>query len=434
MKSANGLMRSRQAMSDNELAMRLRASLVDFVDRLIPKRLLRLLVHPKFQAFVGAERIETVGNWVDNTFMLKRRQKRCREQHIEESTQDYLKSHFCGNPFRQLETTPTGLAYVCCPIWLPTPIGKLDTDPEQLWGSDAAKRIRESIIDGSFSYCSHLHCPAIAGRTLPSRDSPESQQVIKQYRTNPARLPEHLVLSHDKSCNLSCPSCRSSIYIANSRKQEQLDSLTERTLLPLMREAKSVMITGSGDPFGSKHFRNLIKRLNGGDFPQLKMELITNGQLSDQRAWSELNLRGRVRYVQISIDATRASTYAFARRGGDFGRLLKNLAFLRDLRKSGEIGALEFSMVVQSRNFLEMPAFVKLGEEFAADTIIFNMIRQRDIFSREEYVEAFIGSPDHPEYESFLQTLKAPELAQPNVQIGNVLEYVKRAQTGVAAV
>lgn len=55
-------------MSENVLAMRLRASLVDFVDRLIPKRLLRLLVHPKFQALVGPERIETVGRWVDNTF------------------------------------------------------------------------------------------------------------------------------------------------------------------------------------------------------------------------------------------------------------------------------------------------------------------------------------------------------------------------------
>ena len=81
-----------------------------------------------------------------------------------------------------------------------------------------------------------------------------------------------------------------------------------------------------------------------------------------------------------------------------------------------------------------MPAFVKLGEEYAADTIIFNMIRQRDIFSREEHVEAFIGSRDHPKYELFLETLKAPELAQPNVQIGNVLEYVKRAEAGVVAV
>jgi hypothetical protein len=208
--------------------------------------------------------------------------------------------------------------------------------------------------------------------------------------------------------------------------------LTERTLLPLMREAKSVMITGSGDAFGSKHFRNLIKRMNGGDFPQLRLELISNGQLLDQRAWSELNLHGRVRYVQISIDATEAATYALVRRGGDFGRLLKNLAFLRELRTSGEIETLDFSMVVQTLNFREMPAFVKLGKEFAADTIIFNMIRQRDIFSKDEYVEAFIGSPDHPEYDAFIQTLNAPELAEPNVQIGNVLEYVKRAHVRLA--
>jgi MoaA/NifB/PqqE/SkfB family radical SAM enzyme len=239
-------------------------------------------------------------------------------------------------------------------------------------------------------------------------------------------------LSHDKSCNLSCPSCRSSVYMAGSRRQERLDELSERTLLPLMREATSVLVTGSGDPFGSKHFRNLIKRLNGGDFPQLKLQLISHGQLFDQRAWSELNLAGRVNYVQISIDAAHAATYAIVRRGGEFGRLRKNLAFLRELRTSGEIERLEFSMVVQTLNFREMPEFVKLGEEFAADSMIFNMIRQRDIFSREEYLRAFIGNPDHPDYDAFVEALKAPELSQPNVQIGNVLEYVKRAQAGVA--
>ena len=415
-----------------EFAARLRASLVDVVDRAVPKRLLRLLAHPRLHDFIGLERIEALGAWIDNTFMLGRRQKRCREQPVDLSTREYLKTHFCSNPFRQLETTPTGLAYLCCPIWLPTPVGTLDTPPEQLWNSAAAERIRESILDGSFRYCNHLHCTAIASRTLPALDAPESQQVIKQYRSNPARLPEHLVLSHDKSCNLSCPSCRSSLYLANSRKQERLDDLTEQRLLPLMREAKSVMITGSGDAFGSKHFRNLLKRLNGGDFPNLRMELISNGQLLDRRAWNELNLKGRVRYVQISIDATEAETYAIVRRGGDFGRLLRNLAFLREMRTSGEIEALEFSMVVQKLNFRQMPAFVKLGEEFRADAIIFNMIRQRDIFSREEHVEAFIGSPEHPEYAEFLEILKAPELAQPNVQVGNVLEYVKRAAAGAA--
>lgn len=52
-------------------------------------------------------------------------------------------------------------------------------------------------------------------------------------------------------------------------------------------------------------------------------------------------------------------------------------------------------------NFLEMQAFVKLGAEFAADTITFNIIRQRDIFSREEYVEALSAAPITPNMSYF---------------------------------
>jgi hypothetical protein len=411
----------------------LRGTLVELVDLLVPKPALRLLAHPKLHEFIGLDRIDAVGNWIDNNFMLKRRQKRTAEQRINVSTQDYLKTHFCAAPFEQLETAPTGLAYACCPVWLPTPIGRLDTPAHELWNSTPARNIRESIIDGSFRYCNHVHCPAISGRRLESRESAHAKAIIARYESGIETLPEHVKLSHDKSCNLSCPSCRTSTYVANSAKQAKLDQLTEATLVPLLREAKSVLVTGSGDPFGSKHFRNLLKRLNGGDFPNLKIDLISNGQLLDPRAWNELGLKGRVRNVEISVDAAKAETYAIVRRGGTFERLLKNLAFLRDMRRAGEISSLNCSMVVQTLNYREMPDFVRMCEDHAADTIIFNMIRQRDIFGKEEYIEAFIGSPDHPDYGDFLKVLEAPELAQPNVLIGNVREYAPRGTFAEAA-
>jgi sulfatase maturation enzyme AslB (radical SAM superfamily) len=411
----------------------LRGTAVELVDKLVPKRTLKLLVHPKFHEFIGLDRIDAVGVWIDNKFMLKRRQKITAEQQTSVSTQDYLRTHFCASPFEQLETAPTGLAYVCCPVWLPTPIGTLDTDPQKLWNGDIAKKLRESIIDGSYSYCNHVHCAAITSRTLMPRDAARAQAIIARHESGVMSLPEHVKLSHDKSCNLSCPSCRSSTYLANSVKQAKLDDLTEKTLVPLLREAKSVLVTGSGDPFGSKHFRNLLKRLNGGEFPDLKIDLISNGQLLDLRAWAELGLKNRVRNVEISIDAAEAETYAIVRRGGTFARLLKNLAFLRDMRRSGEIAQLQYSMVVQALNYKEMPAFVHMSEDYAADVISFNMIRQRDIFAKDEYVEAFIGSPDHPEYEDFLKVLEAPELAQRNVLIGNVREYVRPGVLAQAA-
>ncbi len=421
-------------MSFAKSAIWLRGTLVELIDKAIPKRALKLLVHPKFHEFIGLDRIDAVGVWIDNKFMLKRRQKVTAEQQSSLSTKDYLGTHFCAAPFEQLETAPTGLAYVCCPVWLPTPIGTLDTDPQKLWNSEAARKIRDSIVDGSFGYCNHRHCVAITSRLLMPRESAKAQAIIARHKSGAATLPEHVKLSHDKSCNLSCPSCRSSTYLANSAKQAKLDDLTEKTLVPLLREAKSVLVTGSGDPFGSKHFRNLLKRLNSGEFPDLKIDLISNGQLLDPRAWTELGLKNRVRDVEISVDAAQADTYAIVRRGGTFERLLKNLAFLRDMRRAGEIARLQYSMVVQALNYKEMPAFVRMGGAYGADFISFNMIRQRDICAKDEHVEAFIGSPDHPDYEDFLKVLEAPELAQSNVLLGNVREYARpRAAFAAAA-
>ncbi len=94
----------------------------------------------------------------------------------------------------------------------------------------------------------------------------------------------------------------------------------------------------------------MIKRLNRQDFGHLRFDLHSNGQLFDARAWTELDLEGRVRDVEISIDAADSKTYAIVRRGGTFAQLRKNLAFIASLRRSGEIRTLTFSMVVQARN------------------------------------------------------------------------------------
>lgn len=403
-----------------------RGALLRALRRLGLDRLLRLATKPSVHAFLGDARIEAANRFVNNHIMVKRRQARCRTQRPDDDTKAYLATHFCPHPFTTLETTHTGLAFVCCPVWLPTPIGTLGTEAMQLWTSPAARKIRDSIVDGSFHYCDHRHCSFITNRTLPHRESAAARAILDEYvaKGTVDRLPTYVTLSHDKSCNLSCPSCRSRTYVAGKRKQAELDQLTETAILPLLRHAERVNITGSGDPFGSNHFRSLLRRLAEPDFASLGIDLHTNGQLWDERAWTELRLQGRVRYAQISIDAARPETYAFVRRGGSFERLLENLAFVKGLRNSGEIAFLEFSMVVQARNFREMPDFVALGRRFGADAVSFQMIRKRDIFSAQEYEEAFIASPQHAHYPEFLEVLRSPDLAAPDVRIGNVLAYV----------
>ena len=356
------------------------------------------------------------------------RQRKARlDRPYDPDTDAYLRAHVCLKPFRYIETTNRGLAHVCCADWLPTPIGNLNSDLLRQWSGPVAKKIRKSVTNGSYEYCSRLYCSEITNRTLPHRESEEVRATLAAFAAagEAAPPPVRIGLSHDRSCNLSCPTCRTAPIIADKAEQAKLDAFVERAMLPLIHATKTVYITGSGDPFGSHHFRRVLKRLDRREFPRLTIDLHTNAQLFDARAWSDLDLAGRVGHVEISIDAAEPETYAIVRRGGSFARLRKNLAFIAGLRQAGEMRSLEFSMVVQARNFREMPAFVRLGQEFFADIVSFQMIRNWGTFNAAEFKEEFIGDPAHPRHQELIEILHAPELSLPIARVGNILGYTR---------
>ncbi|MHB8884972.1 MAG: radical SAM protein [Methylovirgula sp.] len=358
-----------------------------------------------------------------------RQRKVRRDRPDDPDTDAYLRSHVCLKPFRYIETTNRGLAHVCCADWLPTPIGNLKSDLLKQWSGPVAKKIRDSVTDGSYHYCSRLYCSDITNRTLPHRDSEEVRTTLAAFAAagDQAPPPQRIGLSHDRSCNLSCPTCRTAPILADKPEQAKLEGFFEHAILPLIRETKTVYVTGSGDPFGSAHFRRVLKRLDRREFGHLTLDLHTNAQLFDARAWSEFDLAGRVGHVEISIDAAEADTYAIVRRGGQFAQLRKNLAFIAGLRQSGAIRSLEFSMVVQTRNFREMPAFVRLGQEFSADIVAFQMIRNWGTFSAAEFKEEWIGDPAHPRHQELIEILDAPELSLPIARVGNILGYTRES-------
>lgn len=339
---------------------------------------------------------------------------------------DYLKTRFCSRPFEHFETGFEGSVWACCPAFLPVPIGNLnDGNADAIWRSAAARELRASILDGSFRYCSRMHCGDITNRSLPSSTSSEAKKLADAFVAPAPRqpLPAKVVLSHDRSCNLACPSCRKDFILANKTEQAQLDQLADVVIMPLLKEARLVYITGSGDPFGSNHFRRVLKNIDRQSFPDLKIHLHTNGQLFNKRAWEELELSGLVQSCEVSIDAASAETYRVVRRGGDFDRLLQNLAFVRLLHQSGQIEQWTASFVVQAKNFREMPEFVRLMRQFDATTIFFQMIRNWGTFAAEEFATEFIGNSLHPDHAEFLEVLKAPELQLPHVWLGNMASY-----------
>jgi MoaA/NifB/PqqE/SkfB family radical SAM enzyme len=347
---------------------------------------------------------------------------------------DDLADFFCPAPFESFELCSNGDVHTCCPAWLPVPIGNFHRQSaEEIWNSPAAQAIRRSILDGTFRHCSRLHCPAIVNRRLPRRadlKDPYHREIVARKLVRLERRPARVLMSQDRSCNLSCPSCRTKTILAKKHEQDRLNEIFEEVIVPLLRDARQVKVTGSGDPFASGHFRYVLKRLNRGEFPHLNVQLQTNGLLFDRRAWQELELEGLVESVWVSIDAARPETYAIVRRGGSFSKLLRNFGFLAALRRQGQIRQLRLDFVVQALNFREMPEAVVIARSFGFDAIYFQMIRNWGTFTAAEFDRHFIGSPDHPDYGEFLEVLRHPNLTWGGVNWSNLrrLYEVARAE------
>lgn len=332
-----------------------------------------------------------------------------------------LTDRFCRVPFESIETAPGGDVHFCCPAWLPVPIGNLNKDThEQIWNSPTAEAIRQSIHDGSYRYCSRVHCAHISTNSLPKKDQLKPEHLRTAAHRKETRLvarPRKLVLAHDRSCTLSCPSCRTKVIMASKSEQARLNRMADDVLVPLARDAQRVRVTSSGDPFGSGHFRHVMKELDRQRYPRLVLEIQTNGVLFDEAAWREFDLGGRLGLVAISLDASKQETYAIVRRGGDFNRLLENLDFLAGRRKAGEISLMRLDFVVQGVNFQEMPDMLAIAARYSFDGIKFQMIRNWHTYSSAEFAEQDIGSRYHPRYAEFLNVLRHPLLASDRVEL-----------------
>jgi hypothetical protein len=62
--------------------------------------------------------------------------------------------------------------------------------------------------------------------------------------------PRSVNCSYDRSCNLSCPSCRTQV-IVESRNRERISGIQGKINDDALADARLLYITGSGDPIGS---------------------------------------------------------------------------------------------------------------------------------------------------------------------------------------
>jgi sulfatase maturation enzyme AslB (radical SAM superfamily) len=340
-----------------------------------------------------------------------------------------LAGKICPAPFEQLDVLEHS-THQCCASWLHQSAGNLaDTPWPHVWNSAAAQAVRASVLDGSYRYCNKTACPRIQANELAeaatvAARSPIWADVIAHQRCTLDRGPRVVNLAYDRTCNLACPSCRTERFAADDATRARFDVLQETAILPMLKTAEIVFVTGSGDPFASKNFRRLITALTVEDYPRLRFQIMTNGMLLTERQWAEFpTLHGRVAMLKISIDAACAATHETLRLGARWDTMLENIRFAGRLVAEGQIDQLDLVFVVQQANFREMGDAVDLARTLGATGIYFSRLTNWGTFSTAGYAARAVCAPDHPEHAAFLEAMRDPRLYDPIVLLGDLLEF-----------
>jgi MoaA/NifB/PqqE/SkfB family radical SAM enzyme len=361
-----------------------------------------------------------------------------------------MRGKICLQPFMDFEVHSNGDVRCCSESWMRDKIGNVYEAPlDEIWNGDKIQSIRKTILDGGYDFCDWHQCPFYSNHEhyLFTRDelmNPESLDDVRKARvkkhekwlpqilrgsTTAELNPANYNFAHDESCNLACPSCRKETigYVKGEEYENRLAIQNE-----VVRFIESsgydnigrINVTGTGDAFASKVFREFLYTFDGARYPSLDINIQTNGLLFTPRAWDKMSkLHANINEVLISIDACTAPTYAKVRVNGNFNDLLKNLEFLAELNREGKIKRYMLAFVVQQMNYKEMVGAIELSKRLGAERIVFNLLNDWETWTKEEYNEHAIWKSFHPEFNAFMDELKNPLFADEIVDLGNMQQY-----------
>lgn len=310
---------------------------------------------------------------------------------------------FCPVPYNDVHLDPGGGVRLCA--WTDICVGNLlEESIEQIWHGERAKRLRKSFADGSFRFCRKTSCPYLENDSL--------RDVSADEYTRLSRLPDmprNISAAHDFFCNHSCPSCRSNVFKLDNEYLEKFKK-TKGKVIELLNQADSFVSCGNGDLFSSPHMLDLLAKVQP-ENSDCAIGLETNGALFDEKHWQKISHFGNYNLsVTVTPNSYNANTYKYLNGGhDDYDNLMSNLSFISELRRNGIVNNYEISIVVQERNFLELPSFIKRSiNEFNVDHVVVKPLYNWFCMSDEDYWLKDVANPLHPYHAEWLKIMQNP--------------------------
>ncbi len=281
-----------------------------------------------------------------------------------------------------------------------------DNTMSEVFNSEAAKRFRQTLIDGTYDYCNEENCPYMANNILDS-------QLIELDEI--PEYPEIVSLAYDRRCNYHCTCCISRCDDKMNPAVQKKIEHEIRTALPYVKEFSA---NGLGEFFVSDSMIKLVSEWEPEKIEHAEFGLETNGSLFNKENWEKIKNIGNARLsVTVTVHSFDEAAYQYLSGTKiEIDRIIENLTFMKQLREEGKINFLEIAMVMQERNFRTLPEFIdRCLNEFGADQV--RVRRFLPEKAMDENLEWFfdIRNPLHPYHQEYQEVMKHPIFKDPRV-------------------
>lgn len=285
----------------------------------------------------------------------------------------------CNMPFENIWIGKGGTCRLCeCPDYLDFGFGNIGvTDINKVWQSPIAKIIRLTAINNTYTFCSRSLCRRLS-------ESKECDTLLERRVIPESDSPTIINIANDSVCNLHCPSCRKNIYARNTDDANvEINACIDAVInAGWLDKAEYLIVGGGGETFLSENYKRVLYDATS---KRKKVIIMTNGTLFTSKEWERL--KGKFEYIRfmVSVDAATKETYEKVRCGGKWENLMKNMDYLSELRRDNKINDVTVIMIVQKKNYREIPEFIRWAKEKDFDEVSLSHIRNWGTFSADEF-------------------------------------------------
>ena len=202
---------------------------------------------------------------------------------------------------------------------------------------------------------------------LQKENSDLNEREWQERRIILSSVPRTFFMQLHAACNADCIFCSK----GNGYPLFRLDDYLQRfgrELAPILRQARQVVLSGSGEFLGLPDAERILEYLNR-EFPHVDKFIATNASHLNPRMRELIAGSGSRYTLQLSLHASDAASHKMMMRYNAFDRVVENIRELLRLRGNSGNPALYFMFVMTTLNVEKLPDFVRFAKSMGADRV-----------------------------------------------------------------